>query len=252
MFLHLSVILFTWGRGLPKCMLGYTPGSRPPRSRHPPGNRRLLLGTIRILLECILVSHESRFKCWICTTRNLKFESIAIGSSSRIAILYFSNVEFPAVLCLNLKTESTRKHTSRMPTARSNGHLFRKVVSARRCLPLGCLPRGYLPEGLSAQGVSALGVVCPGNVSAQGGVCLGGVYLGSACPGGCLPRDVCVQGVYTSQRQTPPNPKVHTPWYHPSPLNRMTDKCKNITFPQFRLRGVQKQLNSLLIDDFRF
>ena len=53
-------------------------------------------------------------------------------------------------------------------------------------------------------GVVSLGGVCPGlvstgGVSAQGGVCLGGVCLGV---GGCTP-----------------------------PVNRITDRCKDITFP---------------------
>ena len=95
-FLHLSVILFTVGGGLPQCMLGYQPprsrpppgtrhppGSRPPwdappGSRHPPWDQAPVLGAdtpsgadtppgsrlrhtvnerpVRILLECILVS----------------------------------------------------------------------------------------------------------------------------------------------------------------------------------------------------
>ena len=52
--------------GLPQCMLGYPPEQAPPRSRNPPEetspreqtpppSRRLLLRTVRILLECILV-----------------------------------------------------------------------------------------------------------------------------------------------------------------------------------------------------
>ena len=60
--------------GLPQCMLGYhappeqtpppgpgtPPEQTPPQSRHPPGagtspSRRLLLRTVRILMECILV-----------------------------------------------------------------------------------------------------------------------------------------------------------------------------------------------------
>ena len=63
--------------GLPQCLLGYHPpradtppwplprdqgplGSRyPPGSRHPPPSRRLLLRTVRILLECILVINFS-------------------------------------------------------------------------------------------------------------------------------------------------------------------------------------------------
>ena len=78
MFLHLSVILFTWGGCLPQCMLGYTPsradiplGADTPGIRHPPwgadtptaqcmlgdmGNKR----AVRILLECILVENASR------------------------------------------------------------------------------------------------------------------------------------------------------------------------------------------------
>ena len=64
-FLHLSVILFTGGGGgLPQCMLGYhTPPEQtpppeqalPPRAGTPSPGRRLLLRTVRILLECILV-----------------------------------------------------------------------------------------------------------------------------------------------------------------------------------------------------
>ena len=47
-------------RGLPQCMLGYH--HHPPRTRHPrdqaPPSRRLLLRTVRILLECILVHNQ--------------------------------------------------------------------------------------------------------------------------------------------------------------------------------------------------
>ena len=64
MFLHLSVCL---QGGLPQCMLGYHPRTRhPPQEqalprqpgtppRQAPPSRRLLLRTVRILLECILV-----------------------------------------------------------------------------------------------------------------------------------------------------------------------------------------------------
>ena len=63
MFLHLSVCP---QRGLPQCMLGYHPPPReqtpPPGANTPPGagtipppSRRLLLRTVRILLESILV-----------------------------------------------------------------------------------------------------------------------------------------------------------------------------------------------------
>ena len=54
MFLHLSVCPQR-GWVLPQCMLGYPPGAdTPPRADTPP-SRRLLLRTVRILLECILV-----------------------------------------------------------------------------------------------------------------------------------------------------------------------------------------------------
>ena len=53
---------------------------------------------------------------------------------------------------------------------------------------------------------------------------------------GCAGAGVwaCVQGVYTPwiQRQNP----HATQGRHPPPVNRMTDRCKNITFPELRVR----------------
>ena len=88
--------------------------------------------------------------------------------------------------------------------------------------PGGCLPRGNT-WGMSAQGVSAWGGVCRagwllGDVCWEGGCLLGGV-----CPGGCLPRGCVSQ---------------HAPLADTPPVERMTDRCKNITFPQLRLRTV--------------
>ena len=83
----------------------------------------------------------------------------------------------------------------------------------RGCLLRGCLLRGCLPRGVSAGG-------CLPGVSAQGGVCPGVV-----CLGGCLLRGVSAPGgvcwgcVYL----------LRVP-----PVNRMTDRCKNITLPQLR------------------
>ena len=59
----------------------------------------------------------------------------------------------------------------------------------------------------------------------------------SVCPGGCLSGWCLPRWVYTpwTQRQTPPSgPRGR----HPSLVNRMTDRCKNITFPQLPLRAV--------------
>ena len=100
----------------------------------------------------------------------------------------------------------TRMHSSRMRTVHCRGRLPRLGVC-----PGGCLPRGCLPKG-----------VCLGE-----GVCLGSAWgcLSRGClPGGCLPR-----GLYTL-----PGPKADTP------LNRITDRCKNITFPQLLLWEVIK------------
>ena len=66
--------------------------------------------------------------------------------------------------------------------------------------------------------VSALGV------STGVEVCRGGVYPEGVCPGVCLPRgEVSAQGVSS---QT-----------HPSPVNRMTDACENITLRNYVAYG---------------
>ena len=90
-------------------------------------------------------------------------------------------------------------HSSRVRTA----HLL--TVSQH------ALHRGVSQHALH-RGVSqhALGIWClPRGVSAQGGVCPGGMSeQGGVCPG-----DV---------------------WQTPPPMNRMTNRCKNITLPQLR------------------
>ena len=94
------------------------------------------------------------------------------------------------------------------------GGLPRGGVCPGGCLPGaggGVCPGGFLPRGVSAWVVSQESV-CPGGVSAWGVSHSGGV---------------CLRGVVSEHalRQTPP-------------VNRMTDRCKNITFPQLRLRTV--------------
>ena len=109
----------------------------------------------------------------------------------------------------------TRMHSSRMRTARLlpylpactalGGCTYDGVYLPRRCTCEGvCTCQGvYLPGGIPARGM-----YLPGGVPASG-VYLLGVYLsgGCTCQGGYLPR------------------------YSP-PVNRMTDRCKNITLPQ--------------------
>ena len=73
------------------------------------------------------------------------------------------------------------------------------------------------------------------SVSAQGGV----------CPGGCLPWEVstcgvfaqgvfaqggCLRGEWVGGGVCPVHAGIHTPPH----VNRMTDACENITFPQLR------------------
>ena len=118
-------------------------------------------------------------------------------------------------------------HSSRMRIACFNGHLY-----------MGCLPRG-----------------CPGCVC----VCLRGsgqrkvVYPGGLHPQTqrqTLPRP---RGRHPqTQRQT--SPPAHcmlgytppTPTPPPPPhVNRMTDRCKNITFLQLRLRAAIKEKNNI-------
>ena len=88
---------------------------------------------------------------------------------------------------------------------------------------------GCLLGGVSAPGVSAHGGCLLWEVSALGGVCswrgclLGGCLLqGVSAPGGC--------GI-------PAGTEAGTP-----PVNRMTDRCKNITLATTSLRPVNMSI----------
>ena len=62
----------------------------------------------------------------------------------------------------------------------------------------------------------------------------GGVCWGSArgcLPEGCLPKGRCLSGVSAQGG-------VCQGGVHLAPVNRMIDRCENITFPQLRLRTV--------------
>ena len=98
------------------------------------------------------------------------------------------------------------------------------------CLPGGCAYQGGVPtRGVYLSGgVPARGGACRGgSVPAQGG-CVparGGLLLGGVPAGGCLP-----------------------------PVNRMTDRCKNITLATTSLRPVKTlyyQMYIMLLDRFR-
>ena len=91
-------------------------------------------------------------------------------------------------------------------------NLVNKSVSCNLCKQLqqGCIPVGCV----SSAAVAVFGEGClPG----------GDVHPG----GGCLPGGVCLgRGVCQGGEHLPPH------------RNRMADRCKNITFPQLRLRTV--------------
>ena len=82
-----------------------------------------------------------------------------------------------------------------------------------------------MPGAIPAQGgVPARGCTCLDGVPAQG------VYLpgGCTCPGGVPAMWVYLPG------------GIGLPRYYPPPVNRMTDRCKNITLPQTSFAGCNK------------
>ena len=130
---------------------------------------------------------------------------------------------------------SSRMHSSRMCTGHSLTacwSLFPGGVSA----PWGCAP-----EGVWSEGCLLWGFVCSGGCLLQGGVCSGvwggwegvwswgvsgprGSTLGGICSGGCL-----LWGVWY--------PSIN--WCRHPPVNRMTDRCKNITLATTSLQPVK-------------
>ena len=134
-----------------------------------------------------------------------------------------------------------------MRTARFNGHLYRGGVQMGVPLVcvsmgegvwggdvcLGCVPgvcvsrgmfrlvwrRGVCPGGGSKR-------VCPRSIQ---GVCVQEMSVSGSW--GCMEGCVCPGGVYDPEADTP------GPSGRP-PVNRMTDRCKNISFPQLCLREV--------------
>ena len=79
----------------------------------------------------------------------------------------------------------------------------------QECIPVGCVPSAAVAI---SGGVSAWGCL-PRGVSARWGVCLGGL---------------------SAQRGV----SQHELGQTPLPMNRITDACENITFPQLLLRTV--------------
>ena len=114
-------------------------------------------------------------------------------------------------------------------------------IYKQECIPVGCVspaccsylpactaPGVYMPRGVYLPG----GCTCPGGVPGQG-VYLPGGYLarGCTCPGVYLPRgDVPAWGCTCREGGLPAGGVPAQ--VLPPPVNRMTDRCKNITLPQ--------------------
>ena len=118
-------------------------------------------------------------------------------------------------------------HSSRMRTGRS-------LTVCRSLLPGGVSAQG----GVCSGGVSALGSVCSEGCVCSGGVCsggclLGGVYSGGLLRGGCLLWGVSAPGGVVWY------PSMHWSRQPPS-VNRMTNRCKNITLATTSLRPVKR------------
>ena len=159
---------------------------------------------------------------------------------------------------MTLHINQTRMHSSRMRTV----HTL-TVEGGGGYLPGGFLPRrvpaqgGTCPGGTCLGGVPARGVYLPGGCTCHGGcTCWGGYWPGGVpawgvyLPGGCT----CLGGVpcdlshhaFDVTCMLPPHqlrPTNSTAayivlvqgmlGYTPPPVNRITDRCKNITLANY-------------------
>ena len=147
----------------------------------------------------------------------------------------------------------TRLHSSRMRTSR-----LLPVSPSMHCMGGVSAPGGYLPlvgEGVSAPGeipASGPGGSAPRRegvpASGPGGVCSRGEGVPASGPGGCLLLgDTCLWswgGLLPGEGVPASGPGGGVPasgprcipacnGADPSPVDRMTDTCKNITFANF-------------------
>ena len=108
-------------------------------------------------------------------------------------------------------------------------------------------------SGTDAQTALNIPVGCASVTVSAGGVCLGGCLPMEVSTwwvstwGGCLPRGVCLNPLFIACWDT------HTPCplhagIHPAPVNRITDRCKNIAFPQLRLQAVIMNYKIVMTD----
>ena len=134
-----------------------------------------------------------------------------------------------------------------------------KYIKIQECIPVGCiLPAlvvvsggGVCLERMSAWGCQGQGVCVRGCLPRKGwcvqrgrGVCLEGVSAsGCLIRGGCTPLGRHTHSPWADTGHSPgKHPSGHTPMpiacWDTSPINRITDRCKNITFPQLRFLAI--------------
>ena len=109
---------------------------------------------------------------------------------------------------------------------------------------------GLLPGGVPARGCASWGVYLLGGVPARGVYLPRGVYLlrGGVPAWGCTypGRVYLPSGVGLS---APGGVSQHALGQTPPPVNRITDACENITFPQLLLRTVTNPNYILYLPD---
>ena len=105
-------------------------------------------------------------------------------------------------------------------TQREKSGTGRSLRRTRRDGP-PTIPVGFRLLTLS-RSIRRKGGICAGKVSAQGGVYLGGVSQGGLSRGR-MPRRVCIPACNGADS--------------PTPVNRITDRCKNINLPQTSFAG---------------
>ena len=109
-------------------------------------------------------------------------------------------------------------------------------VCPRGVFPRGVCPGGCLPRRVSAQG----GLPEEGGGCLPGGVCLSRLLPREVCPRGVFPWGSAWGGVRVSALSVSvPGGVFLGESAPPSPVDRTTDACENITFPQLLLLTVK-------------
>ena len=113
-------------------------------------------------------------------------------------------------------------------------YLFSRFCRMKQvCVLVGCVPPACWPLAVSiSKGGSALGV-CIKGICIQGGLHPGGFPSRGRGVGVCIQEDLHLGGGGLH-----PGGSASGGWTDPIfPVNRMTDRCKNITLPQTSFAG---------------